>query len=98
MLVGQVPAEEVEVRGAPGGDVLEVVAIGDGAAHHEQEDLGQRMQDPPHVARGLHLRDVVEQRSEARLPGQGLGQRGHRRLRFRAAASIQQISRLSPVI
>ena len=99
VLVGQVAAQEVEMRRAPGGDVLVVVAVGDGAADHQQQHLGQRMQDPPHVARVLHLREVVEQRREARLPGQGLGGMDHGGgSEFRAAASIQQISRLSPVI
>ena len=85
------------MRRAPGGDVLVVVAVGDGAADHQEQDLGERVQDPPHIARILHLRQVIEQRGEARLPGQGLGRRGHGRLRIRAAASIQQNSRLSPV-
>ena len=38
--VRQLPAEEVEVRRAPGGDVLVVVAVGDGAADHQEQDLG----------------------------------------------------------
>ena len=76
VLVGQVPAEEVEMRRAPAGDVLVVVAVGDGAADDEQQDLRQRMQDPPHVARVLHLGEVIEQRREARLPGQGFGGTG----------------------
>ena len=98
MHVGQVLAQEVEMRRAPGGDILVVVAVGNRAADHQQQHLGERMQDPPHVAWVLHLRKVLEQRREARLPGQGLGQRDHGRLRIRAAASIQQNSRLSPVI
>ena len=98
MLVGQVPAQEVEMRRAPGGDVLVVVAVGNGAANHEQQHLGERMQDPPHVARVLHLREVIEQRRKARLPGQGLGGGIMGGSEFRAAASIQQNSRLSPVI
>ena len=96
--VGQVPAEEVEVRRAPGGDVLVVVAVGDGAADHEQEDLVEPVGDPPHVARVLDLGEVLEQGREARLPGQGLGGRDHGRLQFRAAASIQRKPSLSPVI
>jgi hypothetical protein len=69
MRVGLVLAEEVEMRRAPGRDVLVVVAVGDGAADDQQQDLGQRVQDPPHVARVFHLREVIEQRGEARLPG-----------------------------
>ena len=98
MLVGEVLAEKAEMRRAPGGDVFVVVAIGDATADHQKENLRQRMQDPPHVARVLHLRKVVEQRGKPRLPGQGLGSQGHGRLRSRAAASIQKNCRLSPVI
>ena len=94
--VGQVPAEEVEVRGPPGGDVLVVVAVGDGAADHQQQDLVEPVEDAPHVARVLHHREVLEQRRKARLPGQCLGG-DHARLRFRAAASIQRKMPLSPV-
>jgi putative transposase len=97
ILVRQVAAEEAEMRRAPGGDVLVVVAVGDGAADHQQQDLGQRMQNPPHVTRVLHLGEVVEQRVEARLPGQGFGGMNHGGLRIRAAASIQTIPYLSPV-
>jgi hypothetical protein len=59
--------------------------------------LGQRMQDPAHVARVLDAGEVVEQRREARLPGQGFG-RDHQRLRIQGAASIQRNLPLSPVI
>ncbi len=35
--------------------------------------LGQRMQNPPHVARVLHLREVVKQRGKTPLAnGRGL--------------------------
>jgi hypothetical protein len=97
VLVGEMPAEKVEVRGAPGGDVLVIVAVGDGAADDEEEDLRQRVQNPPHVARVLHDGEMVEQRREARLPGQGFDGRDHGRLRFSAAASIQRNPSLSPV-
>ena len=52
-LEGQVPAEEIEMRRAPGSDLLVVVAVGDAAADHQEQNLGQRMQDAPHVARVL---------------------------------------------
>ncbi len=71
------------MRGAPGGDVLVLVAIGDGAADHEKQHLRLRMQDAPHVARVFDLGEMVEQRREARLPRQGLGGQDHERLRFR---------------
>ena len=95
--VGQVPAQEIEVCGAPGGDVLVIVAVGDGAADDEQQHLGQRMQDPPHVARVLDRSEMIQQRREARLPGQGFIGDHQRRLRIKDAASIQRNSPLSPV-
>ena len=93
MLIGRMPAEKVEMRRPPGGDVLVVVAVGDGTADDEKQDLRQRMQDPPHVARVFHPSEMVEQRGKARLAG-GPGRQGYGRLRSRAAASIQTISRL----
>ena len=39
------------MRRIPGSDVIVVVAIGDGAADHQQQDLGQRMGDPADIAR-----------------------------------------------
>lgn len=53
------------MRGTPGGDVLVVVAVGDAAADDQQQHLGQRMQDAPHVARVFDLGEVIQQRSEA---------------------------------
>ena len=97
VLAGQVLAEEAEVRRAPAGDVLAVVAVGEGTTDDEEQDFRQRMQDPPHVARIPDLGDVIEQRSEAGLPGKGFGG-DHGRLRIRAAASTQEISLLSSVI
>ncbi len=79
MLVREVLAEKAEMRRAPGGNVLVVVAIGGAAADHQKENLRQRMQDPPHVARILHSRKVVEQRGKPRLPRQNLGWQGHGR-------------------
>jgi hypothetical protein len=77
VLVGQVPAEEVEVGRAPGGDVLVVVAVGDGAADDEQQDLVEPVADPPHVARVLHPGEVVEQRGKTRLRGKSFGGQDH---------------------
>jgi len=92
-------AENVEMRLAPGGDVLVVVAVGDRAADYQQQDLRQRVQDAPHVARFLHRREMRQKRRKARPAGKSGGGLHHLgRRQIRAAASIQQISRLSPVI
>jgi hypothetical protein len=53
-------AQEVQMRLAPGGDVVVVVAVGDGGADHEQQDLGQRMTDAAHVARVVDRRKVLQ--------------------------------------
>ena len=65
MITGQKPAQEGQMCRAPGGDVLVVIAIRDGPADHRQQDLRERMQDPPDVARVLHRREVIQQRSKA---------------------------------
>ena len=35
---------------APGGDFVEIVARGDSGAGQQQQDLGQRVDDPPRLA------------------------------------------------
>jgi hypothetical protein len=54
---------------APGGDVVVVVTVGDGAADHQQKNLGQRVQDPPHIAGVVDRRGVFQQDGEAGLLG-----------------------------
>ena len=84
VLVGQVPAQEAEVRSAPGGDVLVVVAVSDGAADDESSTSGSgcRIRRTSRVFLGLG--EMIQQRREARLPGQGLiGDHGRLRHRFR---------------
>jgi len=43
--------KEVEMRLTPGGDIVVAVAVGDGAAHDQQQNLGKRVHDPMHIAR-----------------------------------------------
>ena len=43
-------SQEVEMVFAPGGDLVEIVARGDGGAGQQQQDLGQRVDDPPRLA------------------------------------------------
>jgi hypothetical protein len=98
MIIGQMPTRKLQMRRTPGGDVLVIVAIRDGPADDEQQNLRQRVQNPPHVARILHIAEMFQQRGKARLAGKGIGKGCHGRLRMRAAASIQRNSLLSPVI
>ena len=63
-MVGQEAAQEVEMRLAPGGDPFVVVVVGDGAAYHQQQDLGQRMRHAPGLARVLDRAEVLEQRAQ----------------------------------
>ena len=71
--VGQVPAEEIEMRRAPGGDVLVVVAVGDGAADDEQQHL--RAADAGCAARRAGPRPRRSDRAAPRGATSGAGSR-----------------------
>lgn len=64
--MGQVATQEVHV-GGPVGDVVVIVAVGHGAADHEQQDLGQGVVDAAHVARVLDGCEVAQQHAQAGL-------------------------------
>jgi hypothetical protein len=42
-------SQKIEMLLAPGHDVLEVIARGNGGACQKQQDLGQRMRYPPRL-------------------------------------------------
>ncbi len=67
VLVGQIAAQEADVRVAPGGDGVEMIAIGHGGADDEQQHLAQRMRDAPGLARVVDDREMVEKRLQTRL-------------------------------
>ena len=48
------------LAGIPGGNIVEVVAGGDGGADDEKQHLSQRMGDPPSLARVLNLRKMIQ--------------------------------------
>jgi hypothetical protein len=52
---------------APIDDVVVIVAARDRAAHHQEQHLAQRIHEP----RILDLREVIEQRGEARARRKG---------------------------
>lgn len=47
----EIPPQEFEMLLAPSGDVIVVVAIRNGAANDQQQNLRQRMQAAPDIAR-----------------------------------------------
>ena len=65
MMEGREPAQEIEVMAAPGGDVVEVVAGRNRGAHHQQQDLAQRIHHPPGLARVLKLGKMLQQQRQA---------------------------------
>ena len=54
-------AQEREMGLAPGGDVVVVVAVGDGGAHDQQQDLGQWVGDAADIARVGDGGEVIQQ-------------------------------------
>lgn len=59
------------MRLAPSGDVVVIVAVGDGAADHEQQDLRQRVRHLPRLARILDYGEMVQQGTKARFLTEG---------------------------
>src|ERR1700681_4074268 len=49
IVIGREFSQEIEMVMAKGGDLVEVVARGDGGAGQQQQDLGQRVDDPPRL-------------------------------------------------
>ena len=84
------------MRLAPGGDVVVVVAVGQGGADHQQQHLRQRVADPAHVARILDRGEVVEQNREAGLPRGRQGGCGHGTAPNRTRRANQPTKPLSP--
>ena len=64
---------------APGGDVVIVVAVGDGAADHQQQDLGQRVGDAAHIARVGDGGEMLKVDRQAGFAGQRVCEGAHGR-------------------
>lgn len=76
-MVGQEAAQKGEMRLAPVRYALVVIAIRNRAADHQQQDLGQRMGDPPRFTRILDRAQMLEQHSQPGLRAKrniGIGQ------------------------
>ena len=50
---------------APGGDIIVVVAIRDRAANDQEQNLRQRMEDPPDITRVVNRGKVFQKHREA---------------------------------
>ena len=61
----RVAAQEVQVRLAPGGDMVVVIAVGDGATDHQQQNLAQRVEDATNIAWVLDPGKMIQQDSQA---------------------------------
>ena len=77
-------AQEIQMMFAPGRNVVEVVAGGNGCASHKKQNLGQRIHDPPRFALILNLRKMLQQQRQSRprhlFIHQQIGNGGHRLL------------------
>src|SRR6516162_3632493 len=67
VMVGQEAAQELQALLPPGCDRLVVVAVGDRAADHQQQNLRQRMGDPPRLAGVLDDGQMVQKGAKAGL-------------------------------
>ncbi len=67
VVAGQKAAQEWQMVLAPGGDIVEIIVGSDGCASDQKQHLGQRMGDPPCLARVFDLRKMVQQAAKARF-------------------------------
>ena len=74
-------SQEIEMVMAKGGDLVEVVARGDGGAGQQQQDLGQRVDDPPRLTVVFEPGKMLQQQCYARprhvLVGEKVGCLAH---------------------
>lgn len=67
VMIGQKAPQKIQMGLAPFRDALVIVAIRDGAAHHQQEGLCQRVGHPPRLTPVFDDGKMIEQRPKARL-------------------------------
>jgi hypothetical protein len=61
--VGQEPAQEGQMLSAPQPRLDEVVSAGQGGGQHQEQDLRQRVEHLPGLARILQRREMIQQRA-----------------------------------
>src|SRR5205823_2407591 len=67
VMIRKEAAEEHKMGFAPRRDSLVIVAVGDRAAHDQQQDFRQRVRHPPRRARVFDDREMIQKRPKARL-------------------------------
>lgn len=65
-MVGQETPQERQVVLAPFDDLVEIVARSDRTADHEQQNLRQRMGDPPALTLVLNQREMIQKHAKPR--------------------------------
>src|ERR1700689_3520212 len=65
-IIGREFSQEIEMVMAKGGDLVEVVARCDGDAGQQQQDLGQRVDDPPRLTVVFEPGKMLQQQCYAR--------------------------------
>ena len=63
---GRETAQKVEMRGSPTLNILEVVAGANRGASQQQQDLGQRINDPPALTLVRQARKVPQKQGQTR--------------------------------
>jgi len=58
-------AKEIKMRLTPGGDIIVVATIRDRAANDQEQDLRQRMKDPPDIARVVDCGKMLQKHRKA---------------------------------
>ena len=96
MVIRREFSQEIEMVIAPGDDFVEIVARSDGGAGQKQQDLGQRVDDPPRLPVVVEQGEMLQQQSNARS-----GQRPRRRksrlvFSMRRPQVIRATTRITP--
>ena len=72
VLIGQEPPQEIEPLFAPQADLHKILHAAKRGAKHQQQDLRQRIQNPPALPRVRQRREMIDQAGRAGFAHQGL--------------------------
>ena len=100
IVIGREFSQEIEMVMAKRGDLVEVVARGDGGAGQQQQDLGQRVDDPPRLTVVFEPGKMLQQQCYARprhvLVGEKVGCLAHSASPKRFGAPKESHLRVKP--